>query len=221
VPAPTPAEVAATALSVLTQPKFAPPLPWKDIPVDKSFVPVTIPLTFFHFLYLPIEIRKRIYAYLVHNGHHGLHITKDLRAYHQAPITRVNRQIRSESIIMVYTENAFDAKNRELVKSGPSFARHIGDARLRLVRNWKWFTAKRHLAIEFIGGTNYNITYEGPDNHSEITAVAFERATEVFNYLKTQGSFSGFSVNEVAKITGIVLRITQKAKPKEETKAAQ
>jgi hypothetical protein len=221
VPAPTPAEVAATALSVLTQPKFASPLPWKDIPVEKSFVPVTIPPTFSHFLYLPIEIRKRIYAYLVHNGHHGLHITKDLRAYHQAPITRVNRQIRSESIIMVYTENAFDAKNRELVKSGPSFARHIGDARLRLVRNWKWFTAKRHLAIEFIGGTNYNITYEGPENHAEITAVAFERATEVFNYLKTQGSFSGFSVNEVAKITEIVLRITQKAKPKEETKAAQ
>jgi hypothetical protein len=218
VPAPTPAEVAATALSVLTQPKFAPPLPWKDIPVEKGFVPVTIPPTFSHFLYLPVEIRKRIYAYLVHNGDHGLLLPKDMRAYHQAPITRVNRQIRSESIIMVYTENAFDAKNRELTKIGPSFARHIGDARLTLVRNWKWFTAKRHLFIDLSEGGSYQITYKGPDNNTEITAVALERATEVYRYLRTQSSLSGFSVDQVTKMTEIVLRITPKAKSKEADK---
>ena len=206
---------------MLTQPKSAPPRPWRELPVEDGFVPVTIPPTFSHFLYLPVEIRKRIYAYLVHNGEYGLLMPKDMRAYHQAPITRVNRQIRSESIVMVYTLNAYDAKNRELIKFGPTFTRNVGDTKLRLVRDYTWFTAKRHLHINFTGGNRYQITYKSPENNEEINAVAYERATEVYTYLKTQGSFSGLSVDQVAKINEIVLRITPKAKPKSEQKATQ
>jgi hypothetical protein len=223
-PVPNPTQATPVSLlTALTQPRPAPPplLPWKELPTEKDFVPVTIPPTFSHFLYLPVLIRKRIYAYTVVNGDHGLLISKDLRAYHQAPITRVNRQIRSESILMVYTENVFDAKNRELVKVGPVFARHLGDAKLRLVRHWSWFTAKRHLFIDFPEGKSYHTTYKGPEKNDEITAVAYERATEVHNYLRKHASSYGLSYDNVAKITEVVLRITPKAKPKEEEKSTQ
>jgi hypothetical protein len=221
VPAPTPNEpAAANPLAVLTQPKSVAPLPFKELPVEDGFVPVIIPPIFTHFLYLPVEIRKRIYAYLVHNGEHGLLMPKDMRVYHQAPITRVNRQIRSESILMVYTNNALEAKNRESTKYSPIFARRIGDYRIGLVRDWSWFTAKRHLFVNLLDGGRYKITYRGPDGNDEIGAVAYERANEVYDYLKT-GSRSGLSVAQVAKITEIVLRITPKAKPKEEDKTTK
>jgi hypothetical protein len=221
VPVPTPIEpAAANPLAVLTQPKSAAPPPFKELPVEDGFVPVTIPPIFTHFLYLPVIIRKRIYAYLVHNGKHGLLMPKDMRVYHQAPITRVNRQIRSESILMVYTNNALEAKNRETTKYSPIFARRIGDYRVGLIRDWSWFTAKRHLFVNLLDGGHYKITYRGPDSNDEITAIAQERATEVYDYLKT-GSRSGFSTAQVAKITEIVLRITPKAKPKEEDKTTK
>jgi hypothetical protein len=223
-PVPNPTQATPNSLlTALTQPRPdpPPPLPWKELPVKKDYVPVTIPPTFSHFLYLPVLIRKRIYAYTIVNGDHGLLISKDLRAYHQAPITRVNRQIRSESLVMVYTENTFDAKNRELVKVGPVFARHLGDAKLRLIRHWSWFTAKRHLFIDFSEGKSYHTTYKGPDKNDEITAVAYERATEVHNYLRKHASPHGLSYDNVARITEVVLRITLKVKPKEEEKSTQ
>jgi hypothetical protein len=93
---PTPVKAgAATPLSVPTQLKSALPLVWRHLLPEAGFVPVTIPPTFNRFLYLPIEIRKHIYVYLVHNGVHGLLIPKDMRAYHQAPITRVTQRIPS------------------------------------------------------------------------------------------------------------------------------
>ena len=218
-PDPTPVKAAAAGpVSVPTQSKSAPPPPWRDLRPEAGFVPVSVPPTFFRFLSLPVEIRKRIYAYTVYNGSHGLLISRDIRAYHQAPITRVNRQIRSESILMVYRENAFDAKNRELIKAGPAFARHIGDARLRLVRDWAWFTAKRHLYISIQDGGNRKITYEGPKGNDEINAIAYERATEVYNHIRKDGSSFGFTADQVTKITEIVLRITPKAKPKADEK---
>lgn len=121
---------------------------------------------------------------------------------------------------MVYTNNALEAKNRESTKYGPIFARRIGDYRIGLVRDWSWFTAKRHLFVNLLDGGRHKITYRGPDGNDEIGAVAYERANEVYDYLKT-GSRSGFSVAQVAKISEIVLRITPKAKPKEEEKAAK
>jgi hypothetical protein len=225
-PVPNPTQATPlTSLAALTQPRSVPsPIPWKELPVEKSFVSVVTPSTFSRFLHLPVEVRKRIYAYSVVNGDYGLLILRDTKAYHQAPITRVNRQIRSESLLMVYTENDCDAKNRELTKMGPSFARHLGDARVRLIRNWKWFTAKRHLFIHCLDGGNSQITYRAPDGNDEIRAVAFERATEVYRLLRSQGSTTGLSVDQVAKITEIVLRITPKPKtekPKAEEKSAQ
>ncbi|KAI4799256.1 hypothetical protein E4T44_11865 [Aureobasidium sp. EXF-8845] len=223
-PAPNPTQATPVSLlNALTQPRPAPlpPLAWTELPIEKDFVPVTIPPTFSHFLYLPILIRNRIYAYSVVNGDHGLLISKDLRAYHQAPITRVNRQIRSESLLMVYTENAFDAKNRELVKVGPVFARHLGDAKLRLIRRWAWFTAKRHLFIDFPEGKSYHTTYRGPEKNDEIKAVAYERATEVHNYLRKHVSPHGLSYDNIVRITEVVLRITPKVKAKDEEKSTQ
>lgn len=217
-PIPVKAAAAAGPPSAPTQSKLFSPPPWRDLRPEAGFVYVNIPLTFFRFMSLPVEIRKRIYAYTVYNGSHGLLISRDIRAYHQAPITRVNRQIRSESLQLVYTENAFDAKNRELIKSGPAFARHIGDHRLGLVRDWAWFTAKRHLYIHILKDGQREITYQGPHGNEEINAIAFERATEVYNLLKKDGSFFGFTANQLTKITEIVLRITPKAKPKAEEK---
>lgn len=218
-PDPTPVKTAAAGpLSGPTQTKFVPPTPWRDLRPEAGFVPVSIPPTFFRFLSLPTEVRKRIYAYTVYNGSHGLLISRDIRAYHQAPITRVNRQIRRESVLLVYTENAFDAKNRELIKAGPAFARHIGDARLGLVRDWAWFTAKRHLYISILEDGRRNITYQGPNGNEEINAIALERATEVYHHLKKDGSSFGFTADQVTKITEIVLRITPKTKPKTEEK---
>ncbi|CAD0087666.1 unnamed protein product [Aureobasidium vineae] len=209
MPDPTPTKSAAVApLPVLPKSRPAPPLPWKELPVEKDFVSVCIPPTFTHFLYLPVEVRKRIYAYLVHNG----------EAYHQAPITRVNRQIRNESIEMVYTVNAYDAKNRELIKYGLlSFKDRVGDARLKLIRNWAWYTAKRHLCVDFSTdgrGYPYQITYNGPQGNDEINAVAKERANQVSDYLRRQGALNGFTAEHVGAISDIVLRITPKAKAK-------
>jgi len=221
-PDPAPVKTAVpNPLSVLTQPKTAPLPPWKDLSPEAGFVPVSIPPTFFRFLSLPVEVRKRIYAYSVYNGGHGLLIARDLRAYHQAPITRVNRQIRRESLPLVYTENAFDAKNRELIKSGPAFARHIGDDRLRLVRNWAWFTAKRYLYINIQEDGTRSYIYDNPKGNDEIGAVALERATEVMKYLEAPDSLFGLTPEQVTKVTEIVLRITPKAKPKVEEKATQ
>lgn len=121
---------------------------------------------------------------------------------------------------MVYTNNALKAKNRESTKYSPIFARRIGDYRIGLVRDWSWFTAKRHLFVSLLDGNRYKITFRGPEGNDEIGAVAHERALEVYDYLKT-GSRSGFSVAQVAKITEIVLRITPKAKPKEEDKTTK
>ncbi|KAK6003338.1 hypothetical protein QM012_001183 [Aureobasidium pullulans] len=214
---PTKAATSATALSVLTEPKSAPTLSWAELPVEKGFVPVRIPSTFSHFLSLPLEIRKCIYVYLVHNGIHGLLIPKDLKAYHQAPITRVNRQIRSESIEMVYTENAYNAKNRELIKFGPSFTLLVGDARLKLIRNFAWYTAKRYLYVNFSpcgSGYQYHITYDGPKGNEEVGAIARERAYQVWEYLKSQGRLSGFTAEHVRIISDIVLRIAPRAKAK-------
>jgi len=222
--APDPAPVKAAVpspLSVLTQPKTAPLPLWKELAPEAGFVPVSIPPTFFRFLSLPVEIRQRIYAYSVYNGGHGLLIARDLRAYHQAPITRVNRQIRRESLPFVYTENAFDAKNRELIKSGPAFARHIGNDRLSLIRNWIWFTAKRYLYINIQEDGTRSFVYDNPKGNEEIGAVAFDRATEVMRYLKTPDSSFGLTAEQVTKVTEIVLRITPKAKPKVEEKATQ
>ncbi|KAG9855843.1 hypothetical protein KCU98_g1707, partial [Aureobasidium melanogenum] len=221
---PTKATAPATTLSVLTQPKSAPKLPWRELPIDKGFVPVRIPPTFSRFLSLPLEIRQRIYVYLVHNGVHGLLIPKDMRAYHQAPITRVNRQIRSESIEMVYTENAYDAKTRELIKCGPSFTLHVGGARVKLIRSFAWFTAKRHLYINFTpygNGYHSHITFKGPKGNEEIGAIAEERAHEVWEYLKKQGSISGLTPENVRKIEDIVLRITPRAKTKVDEESTQ
>ncbi|CAD0115152.1 unnamed protein product [Aureobasidium uvarum] len=219
MPDPTPIKSAAVApLPVLPKSRPAPPLPWKELPLEKGFVSVCIPPTFTHFLYLPVEVRKRIYTYLVHNGEYGLLMPKDTRAYHQAPITRVNRQIRSESVEMVYKVNAYDAKNRELIKFGLlSFKDRVGDSRLKLIRNWTWYTAKRNLCINFPtdgGGYPYQITYNGPQGNDEINAVAKERANQVFNYLKKQGALNGFTAEHVGAISDIVLRITPKVKAK-------
>lgn len=221
---PTKAAAAATALPVLTQPKSAPKLSWKELPLEKGFVPVRLPPTFSHFLSLPLEIRNRIYVYLVHNGVHGLLIPKDLRAYHQAPITRVNRQIRSESIEMVYTENAYNAKTRELIKYGPSFTLLVGDARLKLIRNFAWYTAKRHLSIDFssgINGSQYKIDFDGPKGNREVGAVAYERACEVYEYMKKQGNLTGFTAEHLRTIGEIVLRITPKVKTKVDGESTQ
>ncbi|KAG9522229.1 hypothetical protein KCV07_g3116, partial [Aureobasidium melanogenum] len=218
---PTKAPVVATTLSVLTQPKSAPQGPWGELAIEKGFVPVRIPPTFSRFLSLPLEIRQRIYVYLVHNGIHGLLIPKDLRAYHQAPITRVSRQIRSESIEMVYTENAYDAKTRELIKCGPSFTLGVGGARVKLIRSFAWFTAKRHLYINFTPHGNSHITFQGPKGNKEIGAIAEERANEVWEYLKKQGSPTGLTPEHVRKIEDIVLRITSKAKTKADEESTQ
>lgn len=221
----TKAAVTATALSVLTQPKSAPKRPWGDLPVEKGFVPVRIPPTFSRFLSLPTEIRQQIYVYLVHNGAHGLLIPKDLKAYHQAPITRVNRQIRSESVELVYTENAYNAKTRELIKFGPSFTLLVGGARLKLIRNFAWFTAKRHLYIKFApcaNGYQYQITYDGPKGNDEVGAVAQERAYEVWEYLKKQeGRVDGLTAEHLRKIDDIVLRITPRTKTKVDAESTQ
>ncbi|KAI4718177.1 zinc-binding alcohol dehydrogenase-like protein [Aureobasidium sp. EXF-10727] len=218
VPDPAPTKAAAVAPpSLRPEPRPAPPLPWRELPVEKDFVSVCIPPTFTRFLYLPVEVRKRIYVYLVHNREYGLLMPKDMRAYHQAPITRVNRQIRNESIDLVYKVNAYDAKNRELIKHGLSFKDRVGDDRLKLVRNWAWYTAKRHLSINFFAdgeGYSYQITYQGPQGNDEINAVAKERAHQVFNYLKKQGSITGFTSEHVGAISDIVLRITPKTKAK-------
>ncbi|KAI4723860.1 hypothetical protein E4T49_08414 [Aureobasidium sp. EXF-10728] len=218
VPDPAPTKAAAVAPpSLHPESRPAPPLPWRELPVEKDFVSVCIPPTFTRFLYLPVEVRKRIYVYLVHNREYGLLMPKDMRAYHQAPITRVNRQIRNESIDLVYKVNAYDAKNRELIKHGLSFKDRVGDNRLKLVRNWAWYTAKRHLIINFFAdgeGYSYQITYQGPQGNDEINAVAKERAHQVFNYLKKQGTLTGFTSEHVGAISDIVLRITPKTKAK-------
>ncbi|KAG9949831.1 hypothetical protein KCU85_g4047, partial [Aureobasidium melanogenum] len=214
----------APFLPVLAEAKPAPPLPWKELPVEKGFVPVRIPPTFSRFLSLPLEIRQRIYVYLVYNGIHGLLIPKDLRAYHQAPITRVNRQIRSESIRLVYTENAYNAKTRELIKYGPSFTLQVGGARVQLIRDFAWYTAKRHLFINFIpNGDSYhsNITFRGPKGNEEIGAVAQERANEVYRYLRKQGGLSCLTPEHLGKIDDIVLRITPRAKTKADEEPTQ
>lgn len=221
---PTKAAAAVTALSVLTQPKSAPRLPWKELPVEKGFVPVRIPPTFSHFLSLPDEIRRRIYVYLVHNGVHGLLIPKDLRAYHQAPITRVNRQIRSESIELVYTENAYNAKTRELIKFGPSFTLLVGDARLKLIRNFAWYTAKRHLSVSLssgISGSQYKVAFNAPKGNQEVGAVAYQRACEVYEYLSKQGNLTGLTSEQLRTIGEIVLRIIPKVKTKVDGEASQ
>ncbi|KAG9569418.1 hypothetical protein KCU71_g2097, partial [Aureobasidium melanogenum] len=221
---PTKAPAVATTLSVPTQPNSAPQLPWKELPVEKGFVPVRIPPNFSRFLSLPLEIRQRIYVYLVYNGGHGLLVPKDMRAYHQAPITRVNRQIRSESIDMVYTENAYDAKTRELIKAGPSFTVRVGGARVKLIRSFAWFTAKRHLYINFTpsgNGYHSHITFKGPKGNEEIGAIAEERAHEVWKYLKKQGCPSGLIPEHVRKIEDIVLRITPRVKAKADEESTQ
>ncbi|KAI5196842.1 hypothetical protein E4T38_08312 [Aureobasidium subglaciale] len=214
---------ASTPLAVLTQPKvIPPPLPYVERPVDKDFVPVTIPTTFSHFLQLPLEIRNSIYSDLVHNGIHGLLLPKkDLRIYHQAPITRVNRQIRQESVSMVYRINPFDATNRELVKQGPSFARHVPNSKLTLIRNWRWFTVKRHLSIEFDAtrGGGCVVGFDGQND--EAYAIGQDRCNQVLVYLNSlKLPVTGLEAMDVVAITEIVLRTTPKTKTKTEDETA-
>ncbi|KAI5204547.1 hypothetical protein E4T39_03559 [Aureobasidium subglaciale] len=225
VPASAPALApAATPLAMLTQAKVAPPpLPYVERPVEKEFVPVRFPATFSHFLHLPLEIRNLIYAGLVHNGTHGLLLpNKELRAYHQAPITRVNRQTRRESVDMVYTVNAFDAKTRELVKQGPYFARHVPNSKLAVIRNWHWFTVKRHLSIEFAatGDGGCIVGFDGQND--EVYAIAQDRSNQVITYLNSlKRPMTGLEATDVGAITEIVLRTTPKVKPKVEGDAAE
>ncbi|KAH0417703.1 hypothetical protein KCU90_g12336, partial [Aureobasidium melanogenum] len=112
---------------------------------------------------------------------------------------------------------AYDAKTRELIKCGPSFTLRVGGARVKLIRSFAWFTAKRHLYINFTphgNGYHSHITFRGPKGNEEIGAIAEERAHEVWEYLKKQGSPSGLTPEHVRKIEDIVLRITPRVKTK-------
>jgi hypothetical protein len=177
--------------------------------VSPDFQPVHVAEPF-RFLDLPIESRKRIYALLVVNHGRGVLLTKGERHNFQAGITRVNRQIRKESIDMVYTMNAFIACSRELTKIGPLFAREVGDGKLRLIRFWHWYTASRDLWIFFDEhGRDYEVRWNG--TNGEFSAMAGERAEEVRKLLAgREASKTGIDLDMLRQIMAIVLRITPK-----------
>lgn len=191
-----------------------PPKPFTDLPPEDGFVPVRIPETFSRFFQLHEETRKRIYAYLVDNGRHGLLFPKDFRYYHQAAITRTCRSIRKETIDMVYLNNAFLAETRELCKLGQVFAVNIGDEKCKLIRTWKWYTANRTAYIHLDPkATSFHVTYEGHKS-DENQAVAHARAVEIHNYLsarEVEGSL-GLNVKDIMQVSDIVLRPNTKSK---------
>ncbi|THY79159.1 hypothetical protein D6C86_00073 [Aureobasidium pullulans] len=213
--------VAATPVAKPVKPKPDPARPFTELQLPKDVVRPLIPATFSRFLSLPLEIRHVIYALLVDNGVHGILLpSKDVKVYHQAAITRVNRQIRRESIGMVYTNNAFNATSRDLIKRGLMLSQNVGDDKLNLIKNWSWITAKRSLFIWFPNGRTAMINHNGPNK--EVLTLALERRMQVCDYLRTLGHDpTGLGAEDVKAITEIVLRITPKIKAKKEGDAAR